>query len=100
MIVDAWIQHPTGAFLRDPMFASLLRWRGMDPSALPDTIPIEMTLAALDAAGVNRALLSAWWGPQGPLLSNDEVAANVRAHPDRFFGAASVNLARPMDAVR
>lgn len=100
MIVDAWVQHPTGTFLRDPMFASLLRWRGMDPAALPDVIPAEFTLGALDAAKVDRAMVSAWWGPRGPLLSNDDVAALVGAHPDRFVGVASVDLLHPMAAVR
>ena len=100
MIIDAWVQHPTAAFLRDPMFASLLRWRGLDPSALPETIPFDFTLAALDAANVDRALVSAWWGPRGPLLENDDVAAIVRAHPRRFVGVASVDLAHPMAAVR
>jgi predicted TIM-barrel fold metal-dependent hydrolase len=100
MIVDAWLQHPTAAFLRHPMFASLLRWRGMDPHALPDPIPPAFTLAALDAAKLDRALVSAWWGPQGPLLANDDVAALVRAHPERLVGVASVDLSRPMPAVR
>jgi uncharacterized protein len=100
MIVDAWIQHPNAAFLRQPMFASLMRWRGLDPAALPETIPPAFTLQALDEASVDRALVSAWWGPQGAILSNDEVAALVQAHPDRFVGVASVDLARPMQAVR
>lgn len=100
MIIDAWIQHPTGSFLRDPMFASLLRWRNLDPSALPESIPYELTLGALDAAKIDRALVSAWWGPRGPMLTNDGVAALVKAHPDRFVGVASVDLSRPMDAVR
>jgi predicted TIM-barrel fold metal-dependent hydrolase len=100
MIVDAWIQHPTAAFLRHPMFATLLRWRGLDPSAFPDSIPLEFTIGALDAAKIDRALISAWWGPQGPLLGNDDVAALVRARSDRFVGVASVDLLRPMDAVR
>ena len=25
MIIDAWIQHPTGPFMRDPLFAMLFR---------------------------------------------------------------------------
>jgi predicted TIM-barrel fold metal-dependent hydrolase len=100
MIIDAWIQHPTPAFLRTPMFASLMRWRGMDPESTPDEIPYAFTVNAMDAADVSRALVSAWWGPQGPILSNDEVAAIVRAHPDRFVGVASVDLLRPMNAVR
>ena len=100
MIVDAWIQHPTPAFLRDPIFASLFRWTGVDASALPDSFPDELTLAALDGAGVSHALVSAWWGPSGPLLSNDHVAALCHAHPQRLSGIASVDLARPMEAVR
>jgi len=97
-IIDAWIQHPTGAFLRHEMFASLRRWMKLD--VVPDEIPVELTLAALDTAGVTKALTCAWWGPQGPLLTNDDVARIVRAHPDRFAGIGSVDLHRPMEAVR
>lgn len=96
-VIDAWIQHPSPAFLRAPMFASLRRWSG---GVVPEELPIDFTLAALDGAGVSRALLSAWWGPQGALISNDEVAAVVQAHPDRFVGVASVDLLHPMEAVR
>ena len=55
-IIDAWIQHPTPAFLRDDLFASLRRWMGID--TVPDSIPIELTIGALDAAGVQRGLCS------------------------------------------
>ncbi|MGZ3422068.1 MAG: amidohydrolase family protein [Polyangiales bacterium] len=96
-IIDAWIQHPTPAFAAHPMFASLRRWTG---SEAPPEIPVDFTIAALDAASIERALVSAWWGPTGPMLSNDDVAAVVRAAPDRFAGIASVDLSRPMDAVR
>jgi predicted TIM-barrel fold metal-dependent hydrolase len=98
VIVDAWIQHPTPAFLRHPMFESLRRWGAV--TQIPDAIPVEMTVAALEAAGVDRALVTAWWGPEGPMISNDEVASFVRAHPDRLVGVASVDLMRPMEAVR
>ncbi len=97
MIVDAWIQHPSPAFLRHPMFASLLRWTGM---AVPDEIPHAFTVGAMEAAGVGRALASAWWGPAGPLITNDEVAALVAARPSLFVGVASVDIARPMEGVR
>ena len=100
MIVDAWVQHPTGEFLRRPMFESLLRWRGVDPAMFPADIAHEFTMSALDTAGVSRALVSAWWGPEGPLLSNDHVASIVRAHPERLVGVASVDLSRPMEGVR
>lgn len=95
-VIDAWIQHPTPSFIGQPMFASLRRWAGADE--VPE-IPLDMTVAALHTAGVRKAMLSAWWGPQGPMIGNDEVAAAVRAHPDLFVGVAAVDLARPMDAV-
>lgn len=64
-------------------------------------IPGEMTLASMDAAGVDIGLLCAWRGPHGhDLISNDEVADEVRRHPDRFAGVATVDLDRPMEAVR
>jgi hypothetical protein len=96
-IIDAWIQHPTPTFIGDPMFESLRRWMGL--TTVPSSIPIEFTLGALDAANIDRALVTAWWGPQGPLLGNDEVAVLTRAHPQRLFGVGSVDLRRPMAAV-
>jgi predicted TIM-barrel fold metal-dependent hydrolase len=82
------------------MFASLLRWRGMDVSQLPDELPVDFLVGALDAAKIDRALVSAWWGPSGPMLSNEHVARVVAAAPDRLVGVCSVDLARPMEAVR
>ena len=57
MIVDAWIQHPSAAFLRAPMFASLRRWTGGE---IPSEIPSAFTIGAIEGAGVSRALVSAW----------------------------------------
>jgi predicted TIM-barrel fold metal-dependent hydrolase len=54
----------------------------------------------MDRSGVGFGLLSAWHAPAGVLISNDEVAGWVQAHPDRFAGLAAVDLARPMAAVR
>ncbi|MFW5967874.1 MAG: amidohydrolase family protein, partial [Persicimonas sp.] len=98
-IIDAWIQHPTADFINHEMFASLRRWMGLD-GELERDIPVEMTAGAMEAAGVTRALVSAWWGPQGPIISNEEVADIVEARPDLFVGVGSVDLSRPMRAVR
>jgi hypothetical protein len=59
-----------------------------------------MTVETMDQAEVGVGLLAAWWGPMGALIDNDEVASFVGEHPGRFFGIASVDLYRPMDAVR
>ncbi len=98
VIIDAWMQHPSAEFLADPMFDSLRRWaRGQ---LAGDEVPAEATVAAMEAAGVRTGMLCAWWGPRGPLISNDAVAAIIARYPGRFAGVAAVDLARPMDAVR
>jgi predicted TIM-barrel fold metal-dependent hydrolase len=98
VIVDAWMQHPTPRFLEADFLASLRRWSG---DMLPEgDLPLDATLAAMDAGGVDFGLLSAWHGPQGPLIANDEVAAWVAEHPDRLGGLAAVDLRDPMGAVR
>ncbi|MFQ5665814.1 MAG: amidohydrolase family protein [Candidatus Binatia bacterium] len=97
-IIDAWMQHPSKEFLALPIFESLRRW---SHATLSDgQLPIEATIKAMDAGGVRIGLISAWWGPQGPLIPNDQVAGFVKTYPDRLTGVASVNLYKPMEAVR
>lgn len=98
-VLDVWMQHPTLRFLEHEMFASLRRWTGAEvPAQAPG---IEVTLGAMDEAGVGFGLLSAWSAPhQHALIGNDEVAGWVEQHPDRLAGVAAVDLDRPMEAVR
>ena len=98
MVVDVWMQHPTPGFLEHDMFESLRRWTGAQWPR--EEMAIERTVAAMDDAGVDFGLLSAWHAPEGVLIGNDQVAAWVGAHPDRFAGVAAVDLDRPMEAVR
>jgi uncharacterized protein len=99
VIIDVWMQHPTLRFLRHDMLSTLRRWTG---GQMPDEeISIDVTAEAMEAAGVDFGLLSAWSAPhQPPLVSNEEVAGWVEAHPTRFAGLACVDLNRPMEAVR
>jgi predicted TIM-barrel fold metal-dependent hydrolase len=97
-IIDVWMQHPTLNFINHPMFESLRRWTKTDK--VVDEIPAEFTIASMDEGHVQKGLICGWWGPQGPLIANDEVASLVERFPDRFVGIASVNLFKPMDAVR
>ncbi len=97
-IIDAWAQHPTVRLLRYEMLDSLRRWTG---DTIPDQPPpVSTTLAAMDAGGVDTALISAWYGPEGALISNDEVAGFVAESGGRLVGVASVDLRKPMVAVR
>ena len=92
------MQHPTLRFLRHEMFESLRRWTG---GQIPDEeLPIDVTLTAMNQADIEFGLLSAWHGPEGPLIGNDEVAGWVAGQPKRFAGLAAVDLNQPMEAVR
>lgn len=96
MIIDAWIQHPSPRLLADPIFSPLFKWlKGKPPSELP----MALTVAALDTAKVDLALASAWVGPQGALISNDEVMQLAALAPGRILGLAAVDIRRPMAAI-
>jgi len=103
-IIDVWMQHPTPRFIQHDMFDSLRRWTRAQPTegmqATEQELPLALTIAAMDAAGVERGLIAAWYGPEGPMITNDEVAAFVAQYPERLVGVASVDLRRPVAAVR
>ena len=97
-VIDAWAQVPTARFMEAPWLATLRRWTGKDKERdFPASV--SATLAAMDEAGVDVSLISAWHGPQGSLISNDEVADTIAAAPRRFAGLATVDLNNPVKAV-
>ena len=75
MTIDAWGQHPTLSGLA-------------------------AALDSMDRAGIDRMLISAWVGPRSLAISNDEIAAVAAGAGGRMIGVGSVDLSRPMDAVR
>ena len=93
MIIDAWGQHPTLRHSQDPIFDSLRRWTG---SATPtEELPVAQTLASMDAANVDKMLISAWVAPGKVMISNDEVAKFVAHSDDRLVGIGSLDIDRP-----
>ncbi len=96
-VIDAWAQVPTRRFMQAPWLDTLMRWTRQPNDRRPPSVA--ETLAAMDAAAVDVALLSAWHGPQGSLISNDEVAAVVQEAPARFAGLATADLTNPVRAV-
>ena len=96
MAIDVWAQQPNPTFLSQPFFDSLKKWTGMDV----EDIPVEFLLQSMDQAGVSQALIAAWYGPQGALISNDQVLEVVSAHPDRFAGLASADIRNPVEAIK
>jgi predicted TIM-barrel fold metal-dependent hydrolase len=99
LAIDAWMQHPTLRHANHEMFDSLRRWMGIE-GGLTEAPPLELTIEAMDAGGVEVGLTAAWYGPDGALIDNEEVAGFVARYPDRLRGVAGADLRRPMDAVR
>lgn len=97
-IIDVWAQKPTDRFMQAPWLDTLLRWTGK--SGDRNAATVTETITAMNEAGVDIALLSAWHGPTGSLISNAEVADTIAQVPDRFRGLATVDLTNPMNAVR
>lgn len=97
-VVDVWAQITTERMAQQEWLEPLLRWTGRSDRLVAPGVA--QTVAAMDEAGVSLALLSAWHGPTGSLISNEEVAAQIDEAPARFRGLATVDLARPMEAVR
>lgn len=98
MIIDAWAQHPTLRHSQDPIFASLRRWTKTPVPS--EELPVEATIAMMDAGSVDISLISAWQAPGKDLITNDEVAAFMAQAPDRLVGVGSVDISKPMEAVR
>ena len=97
-IIDAWMQVLTPRMAEAPWMATLLRWTGQTTeTVLPN---VETTIAAMDAAGVETGLISAWVGPTGDLISNDEVVRDVDQSRGRLKGVLSIDLNNPMAAMR
>lgn len=98
MIIDAWGQHPTLRHSQDPVFASLRRWGKTEVPT--EQLPVELTVAAMDQASVDKMLISAWVAPHNVMISNDEVADFVEQSKGRFIGVGSADISKPMEAVR
>lgn len=96
--IDVWGQIPTGLMAEAPWLSSLARWTGKTAADFRPSV--EDTLRAMDGADVEIMLLSAWYGPHGPLVTNEDVARYVASAPDRFRGVASADIGRPAEAVR
>lgn len=98
--IDAWAQ-PANGRARE-LLPEVVRLFEKSGSAhlLDQPLTPEQTVAEMDRAGVGKLMLAAWCRPEGWVFDNDLVAEYTRAFPERFVGVATVDLNRPMDAVR
>jgi uncharacterized protein len=96
--IDVWGQILTERMNQRPWMQTLKRWTKSDDNDRPASVAT--TLHAMDQAGVDIMLLSAWHGPEGSLISNDEVAGSLVQAPSRFKGLATIDPQNPMESVR
>ena len=91
--IDAWATLvPPGTIDRwPPEFISIFKRYGSLP-LFERGMTTEEILDNMDAAGVDRLMLSAFgYGPYH-IIRNEEVAEICAKHPDRFRGVAAVDL--------
>src|SRR5215210_1075259 len=99
-IIDAWAQPARReAFEKLPEVARLFKQSG-SAHLLETGLTAEQIVEAMDRAGVQTLMLSAWHRPGQWIFSNDLIAEMVAEFPDRFVGVAAVNLEKPVEAVR
>ncbi len=100
--IDAWGSwiSPEGAKRWPSEYLHIFK-KYRSPQVIFEGMSIEQMLAEMDAAGVDRCVLSAFYHKDTAVVSNEEVAEVVRKYPDRFVGSGTVNpLAKPMDVAR
>jgi uncharacterized protein len=98
--IDAWAQPANPESLaKMPEVARLFEQSGSG-RLLAEGLTTEQIIAAMNQAGVQTLMLSAWRRREAWIYDNDQIAAMVNAYPERFVGVAAVNLEKPVEAVR
>ena len=100
--IDAWATciTPAAAKLWPKEYLHIFE-KYRSPKVIVEGMTIEQMIAEMDEAGVDKAVLSAFYHKDHAVVTNEEVAAHVAKHPTRFIGAGTVNVMRkPMDVAR
>ena len=99
-IIDAWAQPARReASAKLPEIVRLFQQSGT-AHLLETELTAAQVVEAMDRAGIQTLMLSAWHRPGQWVTHNDVVAEMVAQFPDRFCGVAAVNLEKPVEAVR
>ncbi len=97
-IIDAWAQ-PVLKAAAVPEVVRLFEKSGSS-HLLGRELPPAQLVELMDAAGVARMMLCAWCRPGQWICTNNQIAEFTRAFPERFVGVATVDLEKPLAAVR
>lgn len=99
-IIDAWAQPARReAFAKLPEVVRLFQQSGT-AHLLETELSAAQVVEAMDRAGIQTLMLSAWHRPGHWITHNDVVAEMLAQFPDRFCGVAAVNLEKPVEAMR
>jgi len=96
-IIDFRLRPPVGQFLSTLMYAQgerrdgFTRTVGFEPSPAAQQQSMDMTLAEMDAAGVNQGVVVGRLAGMLGSISNEDVLALMNGHGNRFIGAASID---------
>lgn len=96
--IDVWAQPAPPGVFTSPMFAPLVARAHASDRVSMAASPAKI-IAAMDEAGVEKALLTAWRAQDGWIISNQQIADIVNRFPNRFVGVASVSLDDPNAAL-
>lgn len=102
MAIDAWATwiSPEGAKRWPKEYLHIFE-KYRSPQVIFDGMPLEQMLREMDAAGVDRCVLSAFYHKDVAVSSNEDVAHAVESYPDRFVGSGTVNpLKKPGDVAK
>ncbi len=100
--IDAWGSwiSPEGAKRWPTEYLHIFK-KYRSPQVIFEGMSVEQMIDEMDAAGVDRCVLSAFYHRDMAVVSNEEVAEAVGRHPDRFVGSGTVNVLRkPMEVAR
>eukprot|EP01080_Neovahlkampfia_damariscottae_P003257 gene3257-5700_t len=96
--IDVWAQHSPDFFERLPETERLGKQSKTDFSIAYKS-PQEL-IKLMDEAGIDKVFLSAWNRPGKVVISNENVYSYTSKYPERFYGLASVDLEKPVEAVK
>jgi predicted TIM-barrel fold metal-dependent hydrolase len=93
-VIDAWAQPAFGGAFRSPTFSTLVE-RAHAEERVRRAGTSAGILQAMDDAGIETALFSAWCLQDGWMITNDQIVNLVHEMPGRFVGVASASLDDP-----
>lgn len=99
--IDAWATYvsPEGAKRWPAEFIHIFK-KYRSPKHMTEGQSVEDLLKEMDESGVDRLILSSFYYKGEPVMTNEEVAAIAKQHPDRFVPAGTVDIMKkPMQVV-